>query len=191
MEVVTILTDEEATTVKARGAPIRPAPPFPLHFPAGLVNRARAHLLRNGKRELEELVLWSGYWDGEAVRLVSLLLPETVATWGSVTIVHSEQPVIADWLYDRGQLLFVEAHTHGAGPWATELSPVDRRYPISRQNGFLTVIVPNYAQDGLSFGISGVWECRASEWARLPATEAARLRVMEDSAVRRALVERD
>jgi CheY-like chemotaxis protein len=161
------------------------------HFPAGLVDRARAHLVRSGKRELEQLVLWGGYYNGRAVALVSLLLPETVATWGSVTIVRTEQPVIADWLYDRGQLLFVEAHTHGEGPWATELSEVDRKYPISRQTGFLTLIVPNYARDGISLGICAVWECRALEWARLSAAETARLRVVEDTAVRKALFERD
>jgi len=151
-----------------------------------LVQRAEQHLQRNGRRTLEQLVLWAGYPDGERAALIaSLLMPETIATWGSVTIVRTELPTIATWLSERGQLLFVEVHTHGRGRYATELSDTDRAYPIGRQAGFITVIVPGYAATGIEVARAGVWEYQPPDWVEVPTREAsARLAIAADEEVR-------
>jgi hypothetical protein len=175
MKAETIIDDTiAAAIVRDRGFPRRPSPPVSVVLPRGLIRSAHEHLWANGRRGLEQLVLWAGYLDGVRAVITSLLLPDTVATWGSVTIVRSELPKIADWLLERGQLLFVEMHTHGRGLWATELSDTDRTYPIGRQAGFITVIVPAYAADGIVLAKAGVWEYCPPEWLEVPRTDVRR-----------------
>lgn len=175
MRAQTIIDDAAAAELaRLRGLARRPPPPLSVVMPSGLIIPAEAHLRLNGRRRLEQLVLWAGYaQDGRAL-ITSLLMPDTVATWGSVTIVRSELPKIADWLFERGQLLFVEMHTHGRGLWATELSDTDRTFPIGRQPGFITVIVPAYAADGIELEQAGVWEHCPPEWLVLTSSEVRR-----------------
>ena len=189
MDVISLLSDPEiATYLATHGRPSRPQPPYPLTFPAGLVDRAARHLQANGRRELEQLVLWSGYPTASGVVITALLLPETEATWGWVHILPAEQPKIVDWLHTHRQLLFAEAHTHGDGPRATEMSDEDRRHPAGRQDGFLTIIVPGYASRGIDFLQAGVWECRDLVWHKLAMQEVrARLHVIDDREVRHGL----
>ena len=189
MELVSILTDVTmAERVASKGRPRRPVPPYPLTFPASLIERAAQYLAENGRQELEQVVLWGGYSTARGVVLASLLLPATEATWGWVHVIPSEQPKIAEWLRDHGQLLFAEAHTHGLGPRATELSDEDRRHPAGRQNGFLTIIVPDYARAGILLPRAGVWECRELAWTKLSRQDVrARLRVVADEEARHEL----
>lgn len=189
MEVITLLSEAEMTRrLTARGRPVRPKPPFPLLFPGGLVQEATRHLWRNGQHGLEQLVLWAGYPTPNGMIISSLLLPGTEADWGWVRILPTEQPRISEWLLKYGQLLFVEAHTHGNGPLATEMSEEDRRHPAGRQDGFLTVIVPGYARTGIDFRRAGIWECGNLSWFKLPPAEVTRrVRVISDEEARNAL----
>lgn len=175
MRTQTIIDDESAAELaRRRGFARRPAPPLSFVLPSDLIAPAEAHLRQNGRRGLEQLVLWAGYPEGDRALITSLLMPETVATWGSVTIVRSELPRIAEWLFERGQLLFIEMHTHGRGPSATELSDTDRTFPIGRQPGFITVIVPAYADGGIEFERAGVWEHCPPEWLEMGLAEVRR-----------------
>lgn len=189
MDVRTILTEAEMQALVAQyGRTTRPAPPYPILFPAALLAQATEHLRVNGRVRREQLVLWGGYAMPQGVLLTSLLLPATEATWGWVHVLPTEQPKISAWLRDHGQLLFVEAHTHGSGPRVTELSDEDRRHPAGRQDGFLTLIVPDYARDGIDFSRAGVWECRAVSWSRVPPHDvSALLHVISDEEARRVL----
>lgn len=189
MDVVTVYTEAEMQAYLAvHGRTTRPAPSYAVLFPATLVTHAMLHLQANGHKRLEQLVLWGGYTTPYGVVLASLLLPETEATWGWVHVLPEEQPKITEWLRNHGQLLFVEAHTHGSGPRATELSAEDRRHPAGRQDGFLTLIVPGYANNGIDFSQAGVWECRDLSWARLaPDQIRSRLHVIQEEEARRVL----
>ncbi len=189
METLSVLTTAEMENYVARfGRKLRPRPPYHLHFPRGLVEHAAHYLQLSGAVPLEQLVLFGGYPTDQGVAIASLLMPETEATWGWVHVLPKEQPLIAEWLRDHGQLLFVESHTHGSGPMATEISPEDRRHPASRQEGFLTIIVPDYALNGIDFLRTGVWECIQREWERMDALQVRqRLHLVADEEVRRAL----
>ena len=189
MDVVTIYTEAEMQAcLKVHGRTARPVLPYTVLFPALLVTHATRHLQASGHKRLEQLVLWGGYSTPHGVVLASLLLPETEANWGWVHILPEEQPKITEWLHNHGQLLFVEAHTHGFGQRATELSAEDRRHPAGRQDGFLTLIVPGYASSGINFSQAGVWECRNLSWTRLaPDQVCSRLHIIEEEEVRRVL----
>lgn len=189
MEVVSILSDAEIAGYLSRnGRRARPRPPYNLLFPTSLVKRAARHLRVNGDLECEQLVLWSGYPTEQGVVLAALLLPETEATWGWVHVLPKEQPAIVSWLQEKGQLLFVEAHTHGYGPGATEISEEDRRHPAGRQDGFLTIIVPYYARDGMDFSRVGIWECASLEWTRMrPGDVRVRVHIVSDEEARHVL----
>ncbi len=168
------------------GTSRRPDPPFKLIFPQGLIDAAARHLRIRGTDGCEELVLFAGIpVDGE-VLITALLLPQTDASWGHVDIVKSEQPVITDWLVAHRHLLFVESHTHGGrSAWSTKISGVDTAYPVSIRDGFLTVIVPAHAEDGIDFMNAGVWECRKLKWRRLAKRQVAeRFAVFSDDEVR-------
>jgi len=178
--------DRRLTTA---GRTARPAPPYAVFFPECLITRAASHLWQNGRHGLEQIVLWAGYPTPQGVALTTLLLPETEAEPLWVRILPAEQPKIVAWLHRYGQLLFVEAHTHGDGPFATELSEEDRRHPAGRQDGFLTVIVTGYARHGIHLPGAGVWECQRLIYRRVPSAEVTRrLRVVTDEEVRRVLI---
>ena len=189
VDVVTFYTEAEMQAYLAvHGRTTRPQPPYAVLFPTQLVTHATHHLQAGGHKRLEQLVLWGGYATAHGVVLASLLLPETEATWGWVHVLSEEQPKITEWLHNHGQLLFVEAHTHGFGPRATELSAEDRRHPAGRQDGFLTLIVPGYASRGIDFLQTGVWECHNLSWTRLaPDQVCSRLHILEEEEVRRVL----
>lgn len=186
MDVVTIYTEVEMQAyLEAHGRTTRPAPTYAVLFPAILITHATRHLQTSGHKRLEQVVLWGGYTTPHGVVLASLLLPETEANWGWVHILSEEQPKITEWLHNHGQLLFVEAHTHGFGPRATELSTEDRLHPAGRQDGFLTLIVPDYASSGIDFSQAGIWECRNLSWTRLaPDQVCSRLHIIEEEEVR-------
>ena len=189
MDIMTIYTEAEMKTyLVIHGRTIRPVPPYALLFPSSLVIYAAHHLQANGRKRLEQLVLWAGYATPHGVVLASLLLPKTQATWGWVHVLPEEQTQIAKWLHNHGQLLFVEAHTHGSGPRATELSDEDRRHPAGRQNGFLTLIIPGYADNGIDFSQAGVWECRDLSWVRLaPDQICSYLHIVQDKEMQNVL----
>ncbi len=189
VDVVTVYTEAEMQAyVVVHGRTTRPAPPYAFLFPALLVTHATRHLQASGYKRLEQVVLWGGYTTPHGVVLASLLLPETEANWGWVHVLPEEQPKITEWLHNHGQLLFVEAHTHGFGPRATELSAEDRRHPAGRQDGFLTLIVPGYAGSGIDFSQAGVWECHDLSWTRLASNQVrSRLHIIEEEEVCRVL----
>jgi hypothetical protein len=185
MEVISVLSDT-SNAQPADSPPKRPESPFRLLFPRGLVEAATRHLQVRGSDGCEELVLFAGVPVGGEVLIPSLLLPQTNSTWGHVEIVKSEQPLISDWLVTNKQLLFVESHTHGGrSRWSTKISGVDVAHPVSVRNGFLTVIVPAYAEDGIDFMEAGVWECRQLKWRRLTKRDVTqRFAVVPDEEVR-------
>lgn len=183
METQSILTTDQVRSLSAkRGLALRPQPLVSIRFPVSLLGKAASQLQENGHRSLEQLVLWSGYANPTGALLVSLLMPKTTATWGTVTIVKTELPIIAEWLFEHGQLLFVEMHTHGPGSCATELSPIDRAHPVGRQNGFLTFIIPEYAKAGIDLATAGIWECLSQDWKRVsPDKSRVRFSVVPDA----------
>lgn len=167
MEVLSI------SAPNGRVRPVRPEPPFNLVFPQNLIDAGTEHL--RGRLGCEELVLYSGVVIDGDVLITSLLMPDTIASWGHVEIVRTEQPVIVDWLREQRELLFVEMHTHGGrSRWSTRISSVDTAHPVSVRNGFLTVIVPAHAEDGIDFAAAGVWECSQLAWSRLSKRQVAR-----------------
>jgi hypothetical protein len=185
MEVISVL--RAAADVGTADRPSkRPESPFRLLFPLGLVEAATRHLQVRGSDGCEELALFAGIPVCGEVLIVSLLLPQTNSTWGHVEIVKSEQSVLSEWLVANRQLLFVESHTHGGrSRWSTKISGVDVAHPVSVRDGFLTVIVPAYAEDGIDFTTAGVWECRQLKWRRLNNRQVKeRLLVVLDDEVR-------
>lgn len=189
MDIVSLLSEEEMMRRLAlSGRTLRPSLPYTLQFPQGLVERATHHLQGNGAYGLEQLVLWSGYSTSRGVIISTLLLPATEADWGWVRVLPPEQQHIAIWLHSHGQLLFAETHTHGSGPRATEMSDEDRRHPAGQQDGFLTIIVPGYARNGINFLRAGIWECRNLLWIKWQQQDIhTRLRVVEDEEARYAI----
>lgn len=189
MRVESILSAEEMMQrIDRVGRPTRPQPPYRMLFPESLIAKAAQHLRESGVVPLEQLVLWSGYPTPEGVVVAAVLMPETEATWGWVHVLPLEQPKIVAWLRQHGQLLFAESHTHGSGPRATELSCEDRRHPAGRQEGFLTIIVTDYARFGIQFERAGVWACRNLEWVRVsPQQTRERLLIVTDAEARRVL----
>lgn len=189
MNILSLLSEDKLRQrLMDGGRPLRPNTPHPIIFPSSLVTQAAHHLWQHGQHTLEQLVLWAGSPTPAGVVITALMLPETEATWGWVHVLPTEQPRIVDWLRRCGQLLFVESHTHGDGPKATELSDEDRRHPAGRQEGFLTIIIPAYARDGIDFSHAGVWECRGLVWHKLsPEAVRDQLRVVSDQEARDAL----
>lgn len=185
MEILNILSESQIKQYNdTHERRVRPKPPYKLLFPKSLIEQGSKHLQINGGQGLEQLILWSGYPTENGVMLTSLLLPLTEASWGNVIVVPSEQQAIVTYLKSSNQLMFVEAHTHGFGKNATLISEEDRRHPAGRQNGFLTLIIPGYANEGINFMQAGVWQCISLEWIRLKPQEVqARLLIVEDEVI--------
>lgn len=161
----------------------RPIPPFRISIVEGIFDRTEPVLQAKGALHLEEMVLWSGYSLEDEIVITTALFPKTESSGLHILLPKPEQLALMSHLRTYNQLLFCDVHTH---PDDIPLSEADRRQPVGRQNGFLTVIVPDYGQRGLSLTTCRIWQHGNGIWSELPKAEITkRFRIIStDEAIR-------
>jgi len=164
--------DASRETIDLDSEPLRPLPPFALYVCSELLTHTRDRLWQKGMLSKEEVVLWGGYSLKHAAALTSILMPETESYGLHVKIKKDEQIKIVEYLKSAHQLLFADVHTHPGSD--TTLSVADRMHPVSYKVGFLSIIVPSYAEGPLDLKKCGIWERVSQGWKPLNTRATAR-----------------
>jgi hypothetical protein len=91
---------------------------------------------------VENIVYWAGAEEGDHARISRLIEPEAHRTRRYVHVAGEEVARIVNEVYDRGEILIVQLHTH---PAAEDHSETDDCGTVSKRNGFISLVVPFYA----------------------------------------------
>jgi len=107
-------------------------------------------------------VLWAGRpADSKSAIVSHLILPAFVSSHDFLTIPKEERVAIAEYLRSERLLAFGDLHTH---PGRAFLSDADRNRPFSQRDGFLAVVIPDFAAGAPGVGWrfyevrSGIWD---------------------------------
>ena len=87
---------------------------------------------------------------------------------------------IGEAIHEKNELLFAQIHTH---PREAFHSFVDDRYPISHRIGFVSIVVPNFAQNVTSLSECAILEYRGqAKWDTLSNAKVVSKFIVEEIA---------
>lgn len=116
----------------------------------GVVRKTEDALRSAGRRGYEAFVLWSGRCTAETFEVLTSHVPTQRAykleDGLCVRVDGEELHRLNKWLYENGEMLGVQIHTH---PTDAYHSATDSAYPIVTQLGALSLVVPDFAEEGL------------------------------------------
>ena len=118
--------------------------------PAGFLADTEASLRAAGRRGHELFVLWTGHVVGEVFEVADAHVPRQVAYRSEhgcgVRVDGAELHSLNAWLYERGQVLGVQIHSH---PDDAYHSDTDDTYPIVTAEGGISIVAARFGLDGL------------------------------------------
>jgi hypothetical protein len=91
---------------------------------------------------VENIVYWAGVEERDDARIIRLIEPKAHRTRRHVHVCGEEVARIVNELYERGEILIVQLHTH---PATEDHSETDDCGTVSKRSGFISLIVPFYA----------------------------------------------
>jgi hypothetical protein len=118
--------------------------------PIRIVEQTEEALRRAGREGFELFVLWSGTIDGTAFRVSTAHAPaqdsHKTDTGLLVRIEGEALHTLNSWLYEHSEMLGVQVHAH---PDEAYHSETDDSFPIVSTIGGLSIVVPDFARNGL------------------------------------------
>jgi hypothetical protein len=139
---------------------------------------------RFGREHRECYVWWGGYFTGSGDgQVVTAICPDIPTSYGRIHLGMREISTLHSQLRALDQVLLVELHSHPPG--AGGQNDVDAAHPAAPYRGFISIVVPNFAQPCLyDLRQTYVYEySRANEWRELDSAEIARRFVVEEAFV--------
>lgn len=128
--------------------------------PKTMVRETEAALAAAGRHGCEAFVLWSGTLSDDGFDIRTSHVPKQTAYKSEdgvcVRVNGEELHHLNRWLYDAGETLAVQIHSHPTDAYHSE---TDDAYPIVTLLGGLSIVVPNFAARGM--------ECRGVATYRL------------------------
>jgi hypothetical protein len=119
--------------------------------PSEVVDSTDRALREAGAQRAERFVLWPGRVTGTDFVVETAYVPvqtaHTLPDGLCVTVDGNELHKLNRWLYENDQTLAVQIHSH---PTRAYHSDTDSTYPIVTQRGGLSIVVPNFARDGVA-----------------------------------------
>jgi hypothetical protein len=91
---------------------------------------------------VENIVYWAGIEERDHARIIRLIEPAAHRTRRNVQVAGEEVARIVNEVYERGEILIVQIHTH---PAAEDHSETDDCGTVSKRNGFVSLVVPFFA----------------------------------------------
>jgi proteasome lid subunit RPN8/RPN11 len=160
------------------------APPPVNWVSAQLLDRTADVLRQSGDRgQLHEgVVYWAGRRMGAQNIVTTCIAPDARTTYGSFATTSHANARVVMYLADHGLELLGQVHSH---PGAfVDHSDGDDECALMPYDGFLSIVVPRYARDGLRpLSSCGVHIFEFSGFRRLSHAEiAARFRIIDDFA---------
>lgn len=115
--------------------------------PQAILKTTFQHLRDCGSGECECQVLWTSPWSAPQT-ITGVVHPKHRSHAGGFVL--DSQGLNAMWLElaTRGHGIRVQVHTH---PSEAFHSPTDDRFPIVHTPGFLSLVIPNFAQGPIGF----------------------------------------
>ena len=143
-----------------------------------LVDATEAELRKAGRSGYELFVLWSGRIAGDTFEAQTMHVPQQrsykLESGLCVRVEGSALHGLNQWLYEHGELLGVQIHTH---PTEAYHSDTDDAYPIVTALGGVSIVVPNFCRSGLLSAGTVAYRLRAGGWAQVP--DATLRRILE------------
>jgi hypothetical protein len=150
--------------------------------PASVVRQTDSQLRAAGRTRSECFVLWSGMRERNTFRIRTSHVPRQTAYRFSdglcVRVEGDELHRLNVWLFEHGQQLAVQVHSH---PTEAYHSETDDTYPIVTVRGGFSLVVPNFGRTGLHGSGVAYYRLGISGWDELSLDEAKRIIEFEDS----------
>ena len=138
--------------------------------------------------EVERSVWWGGYFSTEGdAQVVTALGAETRTSYGKVHLTAPQLQALQSKLRALDQILIAELHTHPPG--AGGQNCVDAAHPAAIYPGFITIVVPDFAQPCFhDLSACHVYEYISNlRWRQLNAAAIREYFIVEESGIRVAL----
>lgn len=160
------------------------APPPVTWIPAQLLDRTAQVLRQSGCDGLahEGIVYWAGRRVVRENLVMTCIAPEARTTYGSFATTSHANARVVMYLADHGLELIAQVHSHPSA--FVDHSDGDDERALMPYDGFVSIVVPRYARDGLRpLSSCGVHIFEISGFRRLSDAEVvARFHVVDDFA---------
>jgi proteasome lid subunit RPN8/RPN11 len=160
------------------------APPPVTWVSAHLLDRTGEVLRQSGHRAQphEGVVYWAGRRVGRETLVTTCVAPKARTTYGSFATTSRSNARVVMYLADHGLELLGQVHSHPGA--SVDHSDGDNERALMPYDGFLSIVVPRYARDGLRpLSSCGVHVFDISGFRRLSTADVeARFRVVDDFA---------
>jgi hypothetical protein len=94
-------------------------------------------------KRVENIAYWAGTIDGVNTRVTRLVKPAAIRRKAFVLVPVEEVARVVDECHQQSDFLIAQLHTH---PGFEDHSRVDDCGTVSKRNGFISLVVPFYAQ---------------------------------------------
>lgn len=132
-----------------------------------------------GRQHSELFVLWSGRVDGSCFRVENLHVPKQKSYRGedglSVVVEGPELHRLNVWLFEHGQIIGVQIHAHPDDAYHSE---TDDTFPIATTLGSFSIVVPEFARQGLLEARTKVFRLRLDGWIKEDAPKGELIKVV-------------
>jgi len=144
--------------------------------PAAIAAKTEDAVRRAGADGYELFVLWTGSFTEDVFTIKTPHVPAQTSyrldTGLCVRVDGGELHRLNRWLYETGETLAVQVHTH---PTFAYHSDTDNTYPMVTQLGGLSIVLPDFGVRGFADPGVAVYRLTTSGWRRLHAPAAAQL----------------
>ncbi|MBB5801246.1 hypothetical protein F4560_001014 [Saccharothrix ecbatanensis] len=144
--------------------------------PAEVVAKTEDAVRGAGVDGYELFVLWTGVLSGEVFTIRTPHVPKQTSyrleSGLCVRVDGDELHRLNRWLYEAGEVLAVQVHTH---PTEAYHSDTDNTYPIVTQVGGLSIVLPHFGAGGFTDPGVATYRLVPAGWQRLRDHAARRL----------------
>lgn len=148
--------------------------------PAHIVDKTDAQLRGAGRNGCECFVLWTGSRENGNFYINTVHVPrQTAYRYEEGVCVRVDGPELHRlnlWLFENQEELAIQIHSHPTDAFHSE---TDDACPIVTTLGGLSIVVPDFAKNGLRRSGVAYYRLGLSGWIELSPFEARRLVVME------------
>ena len=148
--------------------------------PSDICNQTDRALRKAGQGRYEHFVLWSGVIDEDRFIARTFHSPRQTAyrleAGLCVRIEADELNRLNRWLYEHGERLAVQIHSH---PTEAFHSDTDDTYPIVTTLGGLSLVVPDFCRYGVRGPDTALYQLAPTGWEEVLPDHARRLLCME------------
>lgn len=139
---------------------------------------------RYGREQRECYVWWTGYFtSGGYGQVLTAICPEVRSSYGRIHLGRRDLTALHSALRSLDQVLLVELHTHPPG--AGGQNDTDAENAASTHQGFISIVVPNFAEPHL-YDLRQTWVYEYAgqgNWRQLTREEIEQRFIVEPSFV--------